>query len=74
MAEDFNSEEVKRKQDLVINGVRKIRDGLDKDIVLYYRNLYPDNEEENKHYREVMRNYLHIAKNQIDHLLNGDLY
>lgn len=70
MAEEFDKEEAGRRHDEYIREVQRIRDGLDKDVVEYYYNYYPDSEQEKREQNAGMRKYLDIAHDRIADLIN----
>ena len=73
MADEFDVSAAVEKHERIIRQVQNIRDGLTKDVIDYYYKD-PQTEAEERDKNAGMRKYLQIAREDIDRLLNGDLY
>ncbi len=76
MAEEkeFDTEAAQDRHDRIISEVRRIRNGLTNDVVDWYKDSKIDSAEKERTVREKIRNFLKIARTDIDTLLNGKLY
>lgn len=70
IAEEFDKEAARERHNEIIREAQRIRDGLNKDVIEYYYESYPESEEREREYRLGMRKYLDIAYERLRDLLN----
>lgn len=70
----FDKQTALERHSAILREVKRIRDGINIDVLDYYWERRPDTEEEEREFREGMRKYLKIAAERIDDLLKGKLY
>ncbi len=70
----FDAQSASDRHYAIMRDLQWIRDGINTDLVDYYYDRVPQNEDEVKAERDGMRKYLEIAQDRIRELLNGKLY
>lgn len=73
MAEEFNEERAQSEIAEIVSEARGIRDDLSRDVISYYSDRSPDNEDEEREYRAGLRKYLIIAEERIHSLIERKL-
>ena len=70
---EFDVEAARRRHDSILSDVRRLRDGINADVIDFYKNEVPNSEEAQRRAIDGMRKYLDLASKRIDDLFKGEL-